>query len=127
MDGVALSLDVRGDKFAFVSEPPEEWITFVSNARFKEAFGATAPMFSKELRRERLSFLPSEVVEVTFTLPTEARGECKVFSVDGFADSLADSLEVLGDALGDFLSCLDEVCFGCIDVSFSELALTELP
>lgn len=129
LDNVALSLDVRGDKFAFVSEPPGESFTFVFEARCKEgeAFGATTVTLSKELRRERPSLLPSEVLEVTLTFPTEALGESKVFSIDGFADSFADSLEVLGDALGDFLSCCDEVRFRCIDVPCSELALNELP
>lgn len=129
LGSVALSVDLRVDKFAFVSEPPGERITFVFEARCKdvEAFGATAVTLSKEVCRERPSFLPSEVLEVVLTLPTEGRGGCKVFSVDGFADSLPDSFEVLGGALGDFLSCGDEVRFGCIDVPFSELTLNELP
>ena len=129
MGSVALSVDLRGDKFPFVSEPPGVRITFVFEARCKdvEAFGATAVMLSKEGCRERPSFLPSEVLEVTLTLPTEARGDCKGFSVDGFANSLPDALEVLGDALGDFMSCWDEVRFGSFDVSFSELTFDELP
>lgn len=129
LGSVAFSVDLREDKFASVSEPPGERITFVFEARCKdvEDFGATAVTLSKELCRERPSFLPSEMLEVTLTLPSEARGDCKVFSVDGFANSLPDALEVLGDALGDFMSGWDEVRFGCFNVSFSELTLNELP
>ena len=129
LGGVALSVDLRGEKFAFVSEPLGVRITFVFEARCKdvEAFGATAVKLSKELCRELPSFLPSDVVEVTLTLLTEARGDCKDFSVDGFANSLPDALEVLGDALGVFMSCWDEVCFGCFDVPFSELTLDDVP
>ena len=63
--------------------------------------------------------------EVTATFPTEARGDCKHLSVEDLEDNLTDSLEVLGDALGDFLRCCDEVRLGCPDVPFSELALNE--
>jgi len=130
LSNFTLSVDLRGDKCVFVREPPGERITFVFEARCKdvEAFGVAAVRVSKELCRERPSFLPSEVLEVTLALPTEARGDCKVFSVDGFANRIPATLEVLGDVFGDFLSCFDEVRFGCTTVHFGvELTLNELP
>lgn len=93
---------------------------------FTEPFGETTITLSEELRREPTSFLRKEVLEVTAIFPTEARGDCELLSVDGFAYSLTDSLEVLGDALGDFVSFCDEVRFRCPDLPLSELALDEL-
>lgn len=132
-DGVVLGsvvffVDLCGDKFVFVSELFGERIIFVFEIWCKdvEDFGVIVVMLFKELCCEWFFFLLSEMLEVIFILFFEVWGDCKVFFVDGFVNSLFDVLEVLGDVLGDFMSGWDEVCFGCFDVFFSEFIFNEL-